>query len=332
MTNLCTNCFSSNLTRWRHTCPIDEPTLALLFERQQLSCLRLEGLSADLTRNLSLPTISGLEELRFGSIYQGQIVDWVASLVARNFATIKVLEIGAEKIYRHNDSYPQLTESFRHELGKRLVDLHDSSSAAILVKSLTLVGLDSLAFEDGKNHPIIDWRNLQALALKSCSQLNGMLIFLQSATIKSGGAVSLKSFHLRGDLRNCTVEAVKNFLTSFNGLLNLSLLLEDHITNVKLSEYQSMLADVLENHGPTLRRFIWDIRSGERRHFYEETSKAEFENKHVVSISKFCPWLEELGLSFNWPVLMQEPKKKGGLTLIEVRPPSSDKLVIFTKQ
>lgn len=48
----------------------------------------------DLTRNLTLPTTSDLEELRFGSTNHVQIVDWVASLVARSFTTLQVLGIG----------------------------------------------------------------------------------------------------------------------------------------------------------------------------------------------------------------------------------------------
>ena len=103
----------------------------------------------DLTRNLTLLTTSDLEELRFGSINHVRIVDWVASLVARRFTTLPVLEIGVEikttQYHHDNDPNTQLTERFRHELENNLVDLHDSSSPPSSVRSLTLVGLDLLA-------------------------------------------------------------------------------------------------------------------------------------------------------------------------------------------
>ena len=86
---------------------------------------------------------------------------------------------------------------------------------------------------------------------------------------------------------------------SFGGLHNLSLLLEDRFP----SQYPSMLVAVFENHEPTLRSFIWDIRKKDGLSTKEE---AQFKN-HVASISEFRPLLEELGLSFDWHVLLGVP-------------------------
>lgn len=257
--------------------------------------------------------------------------------MARNFATLQILEIGAENNTTHgchdNDQHLQLTERFRHELENCLATLHGSSSAALSMNSLTLVGFDLLALEDGKHYPIIDWRNLRTLALKSCSQLDGMLIFLQSAITKPGGAVCLKSFHLRSD--SFTIKTVKDFFMSFNGLINLSLLLEDHLlenhTRRLLSYYESMLLNVLKIHGPTLRSFVWNVRWRERTSFEKETCQAEFGNKHITFISKFCPLLKELGLTFDWPVLMQEHITCRILPLMKVRRLLSDKIFVFTE-
>lgn len=307
-----------------------ETTLALLLERQQPLSLRLEGFTVDLTRSaVKIPTTLNIEELRFRSLEPVQIVGWMGNLVATNLTTLRHLEIGAENkvgecrrnnaFYNDSDPNFQLTKKFRQKLETCLVDVHGPSYPVLSLSSLTLVGLSLLDLEDSDGRPIIDWNNLKALAIKSCSRLDGTLAFLQSAIVKpvgSGEVVKLKSFDLRSDNRVNTpntaivLDALKNFLTSFNGLVHLGLLLEDRNVSV------SMFAAILEKHGPTLRRLIWDVRLQERTSFTKDLSRAQTGNAHVAWIFKWCPMLEELGLSLDWTALM-EPRGKG--TLIKVQ-------------
>lgn len=108
-----------------------------------------------------------------------------------------------------NDPNTRLPERFRHELENHLVDLHGYSSSPSSVRSLTLVGLDLLALEDGENHPIPDWGNLQALALKSCSQLESTIIKLAGA----GGSYKSQDVSSRNPfLKTPIFEAGENFL------------------------------------------------------------------------------------------------------------------------
>lgn len=299
---------------------MEKATLVLLLERQEPRCLRLEGFTVDSTTSLIVPTVSALEELRIGSLEPDQIVNWLAPLVAANFSTLQHLEIGVEnkvvdcrrlhdQLYHDKDS-DQLTKRFRRELAACLAAEYGPSYPALPVSSLTLVGLSLLDLEDGKVGPIIDWTNLRALAIKSCSQLDGMLSFLQSVIPRvSGEGGNLESFDLRSETRG---DALKKFLTSFNGLLHLGLLLEDQTMSL------ATLQAVLKNHGPTLRRLIWDVRIQERISSTEDESLATLDNDHVPAIVRRCPLLEELGLSLDWIALM-DPRRKPSGSLRKVR-------------
>ncbi|MCJ1266130.1 mitochondrial splicing system protein [Lobaria immixta] len=292
---------------------------------QRPCCLRLEGFTVDPIRTLEFATPADLEELRFGSLELNQI-DWMADLVATNSTTLQHLEMGAESTVRdcrRNDSFTkdnnsnvQLTQQFRQELDKYLVTSDGFSWSVLSVRSLTLVGLSLLALDDSQGRSIIDWTTLRDLALKSCSQLDRTLALLQSAMVRLDGSwegVNLESFDLRSDNRAnpaLVADALKDFLTSFSGLVHLSLLIEDPVISA------SMLTAILKSQGSTLRRLIWDVRMQERTSFMTDLSRANSKNKHLVFISKQCPLLEELGLSFDWPALVEPHGREG--TLINV--------------
>lgn len=269
--------------------------------------------------------VPALEELRVGSLGSDQTLDWLASLVAANFTTLQHLEIGVEnkvvgrrlddQLYHDNDS-DQLTRRFRRKLAACFAVEHGPSYPVLPVSSLTLVGLSLLDLQGGKVESIIDWTTLRALAIKSCSQLDGMLSFLQSVIPSvSGEGGNLESFDLRSETK---VDTLKNFLTSFNGLVHLGLLLEDQTMSL------ATLQVVLKNHGPTLRRLIWDIRVQERTLSTEDQSCAHFGNDHVACIVKGCPLLEELGLSLDWIVLRDPRGKPGSLRMVRRFPYNTD--------
>lgn len=306
---------------------MDKSTLARLFERQQPRFLRLESFTTDST--IYLPPAPDLVELRLGSLEPVQIVDWISKVVARNSTTLQHLEIGVERkvvdcrlkdlFYNDNHSNYQLTKQFRRKLEKLLVHVHGPSYPVLSVSSLTLIGLNLLELET-TDRPIIGWKNLRALALKSCSQLDGTLNFLKAAIVtpdRSGEGVKLKSFDLRSDIRAPTansalmIDALEKFLTSFNGLVHLGLLLEGRQIS------SSMLDAIFENHGPTLQRLIWDVRLYERTSITTDVSQAQSGNVHLIPIQRYCRSLKELGLSFDWPSLGKEG------VLVKVRQPPS---------
>lgn len=288
-------------------------TLALLLERQQPRCLRLEGFIVDLTRHIEISVRPGLRELRFGSLETVQSVDWMSNTVATNSSTLQHLEIGVENSLvmsvvqdqSHNDLL--WAGRFRQKLETRLADIYGPSYPFLSVSSLTLVGLDLLDLES-KSRPMFDWTSISSLALKSCLQLVDTLNFLKTAIFRpswSRKSVSLKSFDLRLDNRANTTdsgvvaEALKDFLTSFDGLVHLGLLLED--PNIPSQISSSMLDTILANHGSTLRSLVWDVRMQERTLITNHPSREQFGNDHLIHILRWCPLLEQLGLFFDWP-------------------------------
>lgn len=309
-------------------CPMEETTLAVLFKRQQPRDLRLDGFAVNLTATHPMPTTCYLEALRFGSLKPVHILDWLSELVVINCTTLQHLEIGVEDIagdYRRTDlahddkSILKLTKQLRQQFEKFSIEYYESPYPSLSLSSLTLVGIDLLAFENSESRPIIDWTHLRTLGLKSCSQLSETLDFLQSAIVKtdeSGKGVNLTALDLRSENISSTrslYDALKSFLTSFNGLVHLSLLLEDRYISL------STLTAILDYHGPSLRRFIWDIRLQERTSFHKDRSSAQTGNMHICHIIKRCPLLEELGLTFDWSALM-DPRSQGNLEKVRWLP------------
>lgn len=297
---------------------MEQNTLYLLLQRQQLRCLRLTGVTVDSALPLkSYYTLNHLEELRFGSLYPNPMVKWVVKMVVKNFTNLQHLEIGAEnlvaacrsvdRLYNDtDDNVDPITNQFSQMIEEYLVSQHGLWYPPISVSSLTLVGLSLLDLKGRSHKSIIDWTDLKALAFKSCSQLDGMLRFLHSVfqnSRMSGKAMNLQSFDLRSEIRANTADALETFLTSFNGLIHLGLLLEDHAVSLVTLHF------ILKNHGSTLRRFIWDIRAHERICFTEDLSRAQNGNKHLEIIARRCPLLEELGLTFDWNALMDPVRK-----------------------
>lgn len=307
---------------------MDETTLALLFGRHEPPCLRLKAFAVSPAyRKPTIPVTPELNELRFEFMDSVQLISWMGVLVAMSCTTLQHLAIGVEHRiaasscigldYNDNHSDHQKTRQFRQQLQMSLVEFYTPSYPVLSLTSLTLVGLDLLALETTPR--IIDWRKLRALTLKSCSHLYSTLNFLAVAVTSdgSGEGANLKSFDLRSDNSAHThlvVDALKSFLTSFNGLQHLGLLLEDR--NISLDT----LTAILKNHGPTLRRLVWDVRLDERSSFTKDLSRAQSANKHVGSIHKRCPLLEELGLSFDWPALMSLSGSQGALGQVRQSP------------
>lgn len=300
-------------------------------ERQRPRYLSLEGLAVDLKLIRSV-SLSGLKELRFRSLEPGRVIYWIANLIAWNYETLEHLEIGAEnkvaenlrvrRVYNDTDSNCHLTINLRRLLETGLVAAYGPSYPVLPLSSLSLVGLNLLDLEDSRLRTIIDWTKLKALGLKSCSQLFGTLDFLKSAIIKPRGSeegVNLKSFALRSEsVANMNplvmlLDALSIFLTSFKGLVHLSVLIQDR----HMSPQLSVDNEIFQAHGPTLRSLVWDFRLHERTLFNQDVSRALSGNRHLVAIVKWCPLLEELGISLDWSSLM-EPRGKRG-TLKKVR-------------
>ena len=304
---------------------MDETTLTLLFERQQPPCLRLKAFAVSPAyRKPKILVTPELNELRFEFMDSVQLINWMGLLVGTSSTTLQHLALGVEDRIAassciglgYDDNYPdhQKTRQFRQQLQMSLVD---PSYPVLSLTSLTLVGLDLLALETTPR--IIDWTKLRALILKSCAQLDRTLNFLADAFRSDGSmeGANLKSFDLRSDNginTHLVVDTLKSFLTSFKGLQHLGLLLEDR--NISLA----MLTAILKNHGPTLRRLVWDVRLDERSSFTEDFSRAQSANKHVGSIHRLCPLLEELGLSFDWPALMNPSGSQGALGQVRQSP------------
>ena len=296
---------------------MNEATVALLFQRQQPRSVRLESFA--MGTEIIKYDLADLEEFRFGSLSTDpEVISWMGDTLALNIRTLRHLELGAEDLFRDDkDSGVDMTRELTQELETRLDEIYECCPNPVLsLSSLTLVGLSLLDLVDSCGQPAVDWTNLRRLALKSCWQLDSTINFLQSAIVKSDGSgesVNLKSFDLRSDRETNpanVVDALKRFLTSFNGLVHLGILLEDNDTA------SSMLPFILKSHGPTLKRLIWDVRVEERTSFMLDVSRAQSRNAHVRPIVKRCHLLEELGISFDWSKLMDPIGRLGTLEYV----------------
>ena len=248
-------------------------------------------------------SIKGLEVLRFGDLSLGVSLYWACTIIANNVETLRHLKLGAEGEIAwyekhhtpYSSTYHWIAAKFGEMLAQKLGTSQGNSQPVLSLNSLTLDGVEPHELESRTSVHLIDWANISALTVNSCSQLKSALKFLQFQIIKSSippNVTKLKSLDLRSDEKSSSGPVPYSCLTSFTGLVHLGLLLTDD--NIRLVD----LGVILHFHGPTLRSLIWDIRSSK---LSCPASRSRLDSFRCIQlICEKCPQLVELGLTFNW--------------------------------
>lgn len=162
------------------------------------------------------------------------------------------------------------------------------------LQSLHLIGFDPSLLLETQILPLLNLNNLQSLSLESCDEW-GDIPTLPSTTTSSNitWIPRLQNFRVRREASNAMFqEHLKAFLSSFRGLVNLSILLNGPGPMLEPACF-------IKNHGSSLETLVWDQRSGPRREFGITITHFNIECTHrsLSEISHGCPNLRELGIA-----------------------------------
>lgn len=163
--------------------------------------------------------------------------------------------------------------------------------------SLKLIGLNfgKLIRPDVLLH---HWGCLTSLALDSCYGLEQAFTFLEQRKPQEDRPLRLdlrlQSFSIRHEFLNQRLRnLIINFLSSIEGLINLSVLLE---TSVVPTEFEQ----VLVAHGKTLKTLVWEERTSIRDTLALGSQYTLPPIRQYDHVARFCPELVELGIRIDW--------------------------------
>lgn len=278
-------------------------TLTLLAERHGLSVADLRINNADLEFLQKEPQFISLTTLNINDIDLRDGPRCIASLLCHNCTSLKHLALGMERtqaleimdIWRYDtsDSLPGYPLHFR----TCIEDLVHNNSGQLGIPRLKLQSLHLVAFNSSilvEILPLLNLDNLQSLSLESCDEWADILP-LPGTAISSNSTWTprLQKFRLRREASNAMFQKhLKSFLSSFHGLVDLSVLLSGP---GRILEPQCFI----KNHGASLKTLVWDHRTGPREEFGISTTDVDNErtNCTLSEISLGCPNLRELGIA-----------------------------------
>ena len=159
---------------------------------------------------------------------------------------------------------------------------------------MRLLGVDLFTICDCDGGSFLDFNTLKSLSLESCSGLSTVLPGLPGAGSPKG-MENLRSLTIRSEFPSDTLQGdLQTFMCSLNGLTSLFVML-DGIKNSTIE-----LEKVLAVHGKTLQKLIWDTRTGCRTDARYDVSIIPPSYSRLKLISRLCPKLVELGVTFDW--------------------------------
>ncbi len=252
-------------------------------------------------------TIGGLATLGIAELGTGR--QWITDLLAKNYQTLRHLRLGSEVNiateyasdgYIDSDELRRFAdaEKFAKLMKDKVRALKEPSNPIVRLESLTLVGLNFLAFVGGLIEPFFDFGSLTVLKLESCAGLEAafpLLVGGGAGRQKTKSALRLHTLAIRHE--NTSYDFSRNFeifLLSLKPLAHLHVLLEgDYAEAVTMSK-------VLRIHGKCLQSFIWDERSGPRSDVQRNTTLHFVDHSNLGYVAKYCPGLKALGISLHW--------------------------------
>ena len=185
---------------------------------------------------------------------------------------------------------------------------NEHSTSVVRFESLSLVGLDLLAFVNGSIKPVFDFNSLSVLVIESCAGLETAFPLLMGAAagrrkVKSG--LRLHSLTIRHEDNSDEFSPeLENFLLSLKPLARLHILLEGK------RQVTIELDKVLQVHGKSLRSLIWEERSGPRTGLKYETTYVPEDHQILKLVAEHCPGLKALGIPISWDDLSERKHKQ----------------------
>lgn len=284
---------------WRHSCALETSTLALLSEHQGATLRGFSVTRYSEPQKVSGLLMGGLEGLVITDLNIEQECEWPSTLIAQNRSTLRNLQLGVlSKMARDYAISPRASQhglptSFSEWAKEALPTSEGERLPTLPLETLGLYGLNLEFVIGGALGLEIDFNGMTALRLESCSGLEQAFALLRGG----GGAYkpklgSLKPFFLRHeDGSQAFAQHLIIFLTSFAGLIHLSILLDKRSKAVNDES-------VLNVHGKTLQTLIWDERTGPRTDTKTDTALSR--KGRLKRVSMKCPNLTSLGLSLDW--------------------------------
>ena len=267
------------------------------------------------TKDLEQFAAGGLSTLGIAELGRDGL--WPPQLQIRNLPNLRHVMLGSESLvamsYTSNGRLDvahqvQLTDTLALYVNARARTRNESPPTVVKLESLSLVGLDLLAFVKGSIEPVFDFNSLSALVLESCAGLEAAFPLLMGAgagrrKVKSG--LRLHSLTIRHeDTSDEFLPELETFLLSLKPLARLHVLLEG------ARQGTIDLDKVLQVHGKSLRSLIWEERSGPRLFLQVETTYVPEDHQNLKLIAKHCPGLKALGIPLDWDDLSERNHKQ----------------------
>lgn len=225
----------------------------------------------------------------------------VATLIADNISSLKHLRLGCEKAQAlhilerealeissdyKSDFMADVKQCVGHVYGDSSLDPIGASSD---LQSLHIVGFDPSMLLETSIFATYNMNNLRSLSLESCPGCEAIL-YRSVASSPKKWMSSLRTFKIRQESVSVVFQKhLKSFLSSFSGLVNLSVLLTGSDIAIDPKCF-------IKPHGASLKTLVWDQRSRPRKHFaYDEQGLCL---RSLEMITAGCPGLQELGVSF----------------------------------
>ena len=306
--------------RWKHACSLDQLTLSIVAKHQRASIntLNIRRYNGDCeTKDLEQFSAVGLRTL--GITELGRDGLWPTQLPLKNYPNLRHVVLGSESLvakpYNRDGSVDdeevrrvELTDAFACYMKAKGGALSESSISVVRLESLSLVGLDLLAFVKGSIEPVFDFNSLGVLILESCAGLEAAFPLLMGAGAgrrKARSGLRLHSLGIRHeDTSDSFLPAFETFLLSLKPLACLHVLLEG-LYGVSID-----LDKVLQVHGKSLRSLVWDERSEPRIGLEDETTYVPHDHQNLKLVAKHCPGLKALGISLAWDDLSERNHKQ----------------------
>lgn len=294
---------------WSNNSWIGMSTLNILAKRQGmiLNELHLKGVAVRRDNQWELcdkTFFTALVRLVLCDIDPWDACYWIVHLLLRNRSKLRELQIGYEReladdfarairrskvlVSGINNDFDSFLPSFKEDY---------KNKTALNLDTLRLINYDisDLQFHGPR---LFDIFQLQTLCIESCDVGSAFYNAAVGLTkLKSGSALRLKTFRLRHEDPDDLIDQDLNaFLSSFSGLVHLSILLER-------SDLWFSVDSIIRHHGKTLETLVFDQRKGPQLSPDFDTHMIPIpylDNPHLTDICDGCPNLRELGISVGW--------------------------------
>ncbi len=305
---------------WRHSCALETSKLALLLKNQGTTLSGLSITRYSEPQNVSSLLVGGLQRLAITDLNTEQSCEWPSKLIAHNRSTLRHLCLGIKNtIAREYATYsPPNRGGFPGSFAEAVKGVLPANEQVLMpmlsLETLVLYGLNLEEVATGALGLMIDFNCITVLKLDSCHGLEDAFPLLMGNDFQSASqsVLRLTSFFVRHkDSSQNFAQHLATFLTSFTGLRKLVLLLEGQ--NQAMSK-----APILEKHGKTLQKLVWDERRGPRNDTKTDTF-LHLKDNNLLLISVKCPNMMALGLPMRWDCLQAS-------SFFSVTKPNSDVL------